>query len=262
MVLFVPMQSYFFLNFFYITTHQKNVVVSMNVFIMIFIHYFLPFFGLIVKLFVYLFYFVFIFIAGSDASTAVIEGSIIFLTELFRNCRIIGNKEKLKLRGQFGEYPQSAANKAFDIVKKLVECLQSDVQEDFIQNGFPKHDGLMAEEFGSKIKFVDPSPPDESFYLVPVKDYAIEIKEDAFKKLSFKFEPPPPKEDKLEPVAQKPVFTPRRFDQQWLEKELAKSMGSSSEQFSPAEFAVTVIQLLKSKSNEEVQSEVSFFFIS
>ncbi|XP_055949414.1 activating signal cointegrator 1 complex subunit 3-like [Argiope bruennichi] len=196
-------------------------------------------------------------IAGSDASTSVIEGSIVFLIELFRDCRIIGMKEKFKLRGQFGEYPPSAASKAFELVKRMVTSLKSEAQEDFISNGFPKSDELMAEEFGSKIKFIDPSPPDDSFYLVPVKDYSSEIKEDAFERLSFKFiPPPPPKEVKTEQTAPKPVNISRKFDQHWLEKELAKSMGSNSEQFSPTEFALTVIQLLKSKSNEEVQSEL------
>ncbi|GFU32706.1 activating signal cointegrator 1 complex subunit 3 [Nephila pilipes] len=196
-------------------------------------------------------------LAGSEASTSIVESSAIFLTEVFRDTKIIGNKEKLTLRRQFGDCPSSAILKAFNIVKKIVESLNYEVLENFILNGFPKcNDGLMTEEFGSKIKFVDQSPPDDSFYLIPVKEYVVEEKEDAFKKLSFKFVPPPPKEDIVAPAVPKPVCIPRRFDQQWLENELDKSLGSNSEHLSSTELALTVMQLLRSKSNDEVQNEL------
>ncbi|GFY27537.1 activating signal cointegrator 1 complex subunit 3 [Trichonephila clavipes] len=197
-------------------------------------------------------------LAGSDASTCIVENSAIFLTEVFRNCKIIGNKEKQILKRQFGDCPSSTVSKAYNLVKKIVESINSDVQEDFILNGFPRcNDGLMSEEFGAKIKFVDQSPPDDSFYLIPVKEYIEEEKEDAFKMLSFKFvPPPPPTKEVVAPAVPKLPYIPKRFDRQWLEEELDKCMGSNSGQLSSTELVLTVVQLLKSKSNDEVQNEL------
>ncbi|GFQ81252.1 activating signal cointegrator 1 complex subunit 3 [Trichonephila clavata] len=197
-------------------------------------------------------------LAGSDASTSIVENSAIFLTEVFRDCKIIGNKEKQILKRQFGDYPSSTVSKAYNLVKKIIESINSDVQEDFILNGFPRqNDGLMTEEFGTKIKFVDQSPPDDSFYLIPVKEYVEEKTEDAFKMLSFKFvPPPPPTKEVVAPAAPKLPYIPKRFDQQWLEEELDKCMVSNSGQLSSTELALTVMQLLKSKSNDEVQNEL------
>lgn len=157
----------------------------------------------------------------------------------------------------FGIYPKKSATKAFELIKKCIETLNEDIKDDFIRNGFPKIDeGLLAEEFGSKIKVIGLTPLDESYFLIPIKEN--DAPEDAFEKLSFKFTELP-KETLDEPANQKPVKPPeRRFNRDWLERALQSSMQTGSSNISPVELSITVCQLLKSiKSNEEIQNEVS-----
>lgn len=194
--------------------------------------------------------------AGSDSTSQIIEGAIIFLIELFRDCKYIGPKQTSELRRMFGIIPQKVISEAFEIVKKFVAKLNEDIQDNFIRNGFPKVDeGLLVEEFGSKIKVVAQTPLDDSFYLIPIKED--NDAEDAFEKLSFKFKEEP-KENLNDPVMlQQTLPQIRKFNKDWLENALRDSQGSSAN-ISPVELCMTVCQLLKtSKSNEEIQSEVS-----
>lgn len=194
------------------------------------------------------------FPAGSDASSSVIQGSAVYLIDLFRNCTMIGAKHRLELRRTFGIYPESAMSKILSLVKTLIETLTYEAQEDFIEHGFPNNEGLMDEAFGSKIKFAGQTPLDDSYYLVPFKE-VFDAKEDAFKSLSFKFEAVP-KEIIVEPeIVKKPVPTRTRYDQEWLEKALRNSMNSDS-CFSSTELTLSVVQLLKSRSIEQLQAEV------
>lgn len=200
------------------------------------------------------------FPAGSDSSSQIIEGAIVFLIELFRDCSLIGSKEISELRRMFGLYPKDSVSKAFDLIKKCIEDLNDDVKDNFIRNGFPKIDeGLLVEEFGSKIKVIGQTPLDDSFFLIPFKED--DEPEDAFEKLSFKFKEPA-KEKPAETVVKKPSPPqPRKCDKDWLQNALQDSMQHGSSNISPAELCVTVCQLLKTaKNNEEIQNEVSLTF--
>lgn len=184
------------------------------------------------------------------------EGAIIFLIELFRDCSIIGQKHTLQLRRMFGIYPSNSITKAFQIIRKCVDSLNDDIKEDFIRNGFPKiNEGLMLEEFGSKIKVICHAPLDDSFYAIPFKED--DDPEDAFQKLSFKFKDPP-KETANENVVYKPVPPIKKFNREWLTEALRNSLDEDSN-ISAAELSVSVVHLLKTtKSDEEIQNEVSF----
>ncbi|XP_035210499.1 activating signal cointegrator 1 complex subunit 3-like, partial [Stegodyphus dumicola] len=194
-------------------------------------------------------------IAGSDSTSQIIEGTVVYLIELFRDCNMIGQKQSLELRRTFGVCPKESISKAFSISKKLIESLKDDIQETFIYSGFPKNDeGLLSEEFGSKIKFVDLQPLDESYFRVPLMDIEDEEKEDAFKKFSFKFEGTSNVIRKESAPVKTSVVPCKKYDQQWLEISLKDS---ASENLSSAELALSVSQLLKSdKSNEELQNEL------
>ncbi|XP_054714411.1 activating signal cointegrator 1 complex subunit 3-like [Uloborus diversus] len=194
-------------------------------------------------------------IAGSESSTVVLEGAVIYLIELLRNCSIIGPTQKTEIRRMFGSYPNAAVSKVFELVTKLIHSLNNDVQDEFIRNGFSKpHDGLMEEEFGSKIKFIDQSPLDESYYLVPLREIDAEDEDDAFTKFSFRFDDTL-KETKSEMAAPLPNVKKKRFDPRWLEECLCKCMAYSG--FSPQELAMSICTLLKStKSNAELQTQL------
>ncbi|KAG8186270.1 hypothetical protein JTE90_004616 [Oedothorax gibbosus] len=190
-------------------------------------------------------------IVGSEVPSSVIQGSAVYLIDLFRNCKMIGNKQTVELRRTFGIYPPSAMSKTFNLVKKLIETLNYEAQEDFVEHGFPTDEGLMDEAFGSKIKFVGQKPLDDSYYLVPVKEVA-DPSEDAFKGLSFKFEAAP-KEVKVETevVRKPPPPTRKKYDEDWLGKSLRDSMDSDA-----MEMTLYIVQLLKTKRNEELQTEL------
>lgn len=195
-------------------------------------------------------------IAGSDSSSQIIEGTVIYLIEFFKDCTQIGPKQMSELRRMFGIYPKKSIDEAFDIIKKCIENFNEDIKEHFIRNGFPKLDeGLLIEEFGSKIKVVSQTPLDDSFFLIPIKEHNEPVT--AFEKLSFNFKDAP--KEKLDDPAilqQSPPIT-KKYNKDWLETALQHSMRGDSSNLSPGELSLTVCQLLKtSKSNDEIQNEL------
>lgn len=199
----------------------------------------------------------FIILAGSDSTSQIIEGAIIFLIELFRDCSHIGQKQKAELRRMFGVYPEKSISEAFDIIKNCIEHLKEDIKDNFIRTGFPKVDeGLLIEEFGSKIKVVPPAPLDDSFFLIPInEDYELE---DAFDKLSFKFENTRKGNVSELVIPKKTVPQQKKYNKDWLADSLQFSIQNNPSGISPAELSLTVCQLLKtSKLNDEIQNEVS-----
>lgn len=177
--------------------------------------------------------------------------------ELFKDCSYIEQKQLSELRRMFGVIPQKSVSEAFEIVKKCIEKLNDDIKDNFIRNGFPKVDeGLLVEEFGSKIRVIGQTPLDDSFYLIPIRDDV--EPQDAFEKLSFVFKEEQ-KENFTDPTVHNQYMpSVKKYNKDWLENALRDSASCTSEDASPDELCMSVCQALKSsKSNEEIQNEVS-----